>query len=289
MVGGWQQPSREVLVGMIEMLKVAMYSIRRSGSVRPILIVIPRSVVTEEVWTASTEKDTILRTPLWMGVEVVWVEDVLDSMDEQWRMSLVDTHSKGRMYKKLGVFNLTEWDTVIYLDADQIILRNIDVLFDTWPLPAFVINSSGSVNPLPYSYFTMSLHYLLNLLIGPVVLNSGMFVFQPNASQLVHMRDKLSQGVQAYADGNQEFLSHFFHGNWYQIPSRLSLGKMNRGYGKDTLCGAAILHYFGVKPARCPNRTVDCNSKEGLFYSPILYTLWWQYHDMMIADGFFNS
>jgi hypothetical protein len=142
MVGGWQQPSHEVLVGMIEMLKVAIYSIRRSGSVRPILIVIPRSVAREEVWKTASEKDSILRTPHWMGVQVVWVEDILDSMDEQWRMSLADTHSKGRMYKKLVVFNLTDWDTVIYLDADQIILRNIDVLFDTWPLPAFVIDHS---------------------------------------------------------------------------------------------------------------------------------------------------
>jgi hypothetical protein len=69
-----------------------------------------------------------------------------------------------------------------------------------------------------------------------MVLNSGMFVFRPNASQLVHMRDKLLQGVQEYADGNQEFLSHFFYGNWYQIPSQLSLRKRNRKYQKDKLC-----------------------------------------------------
>jgi len=152
MVGGWQQPSREVLVGMIEMLKVAIYSIRRSRSVLPILIVIPRSVAREEVWKATTEKDSILHTPLWMGVQVVWVEDVLDSMDEEWRMSLADTHSKGRMYKKLGVFNLTDWDTIIYLDADLIILRNIDVLFDTWPLPAFAINRSRMCIPVTFVF-----------------------------------------------------------------------------------------------------------------------------------------
>ena len=105
-----------------------------------------------------------------------------------------------RVFTKLRVWTLVEFDRVVFVDADTIVLRNIDALFE---------------RPGP---FAAAPDFFM-----PDQFNSGAMVLQPSVATFMSMVDQLGR-TGTYDGGDQGFLNQFFH--WYQLPveQRLPIG-----------------------------------------------------------------
>ncbi len=93
---------------------------------------------------------------------------------------------------KLRAWELVEYDKLVFLDADTIVLSNVDELFDR---PSFAAAPD---------FFL------------PDRFNSGVMVLTPDPKVFGQMLQILSTG-ESYDGGDQGFLNHFFH-DWYQGP-----------------------------------------------------------------------
>jgi len=85
------------------------------------------------------------------------------------------SHRWFQTYSKLNVFNQTQYDKAIYLDADMLILRNIDKLFKYQHMSAVI---AGGMLPGK----STRKH-----------LNSGIFVFEPSHELFVDMMSKIGK------------------------------------------------------------------------------------------------
>lgn len=106
----------------------------------------------------------------------------------------------GAAYTKLRAWELTEYDKLVFLDGDTIVVKNIDDLFDR---PAFAAAPD---------FFL------------PDRFSSGVMVLEPNAEVFTHMVHELSR-VESYDGGDQGFLNNFFP-DWYalSVEHRLPVG-----------------------------------------------------------------
>jgi hypothetical protein len=138
-------------------------------------------------------------------------------------------------FTKLRAWDMTDFDHVVLLDADTIVLQNVDDLFDR---PAFAAAPD---------FFL------------PDRFNSGVMSVAPDATLFHRMVDALSTTT-SYDGGDQGFLNSFFPG-WYAMPveNRLPAGYnmhhfiyqflrahpvLRRGLERE----AKILHYTVQKP-----------------------------------------
>lgn len=141
----------------------------------------------------------------------------------------------GAVFTKLRVWELTDFDRVVFLDADTLVLKNVDDLFER---PAF---AAGPDFFLPDRF------------------NSGVMVIEPSADTFLRMIEALS-AAGTYDGGDQGFLNTFFP-DWYTLPvqHRLPVGynmahfiyQFLRGHPilKATLeREAKIIHYMVQKP-----------------------------------------
>lgn len=96
-------------------------------------------------------------------------------------------------FSKLRAFGLAEFDKIVLLDADTVVLRNIDDLFER---PNF------SAAP---DFFM------------PDRFNSGVMVVEPSAALFARLSDALRAST-SYDGGDQGFLNEFFP-TWYEGPA----------------------------------------------------------------------
>ena len=145
----------------------------------------------------------------------------------------------GAAYTKLRAWQLTEFDKVVFLDADTIVMKNVDDLFERPEIagaPDFFL---------------------------PDRFNSGVMVLEPSQDTFERMVKELGK-EQSYDGGDQGFLNLFF-GNWYAKPveHRLPIGynmahfiyqfmHSHRSAWKDLKGEIKILHYLVQKPWRGP-------------------------------------
>lgn len=87
------------------------------------------------------------------------------------------------VYTKLKIFNMTNYKKVVYLDADTVVLRNIDDLFQCQKFCANLKHSER--------------------------LNSGVMVVEPSESVFKDMMDKVST-LPSYTGGDQGFLNSYY-------------------------------------------------------------------------------
>jgi hypothetical protein len=97
-----------------------------------------------------------------------------------------------KVFTKLRAWELGEFDKVVLLDADMVVLGNIDELFARPELSA-------------------APDFLL-----PDRFNSGLMVLEPSGEKMTRMRAKLREAA-TYDGGDQGFLNEFF-GDWYTGP-----------------------------------------------------------------------
>jgi glycogenin glucosyltransferase len=139
------------------------------------------------------------------------------------------------VFTKLRVWELTHFDRVVMLDADTLVLQNVDDLFDRSPIAAAP------------DFFL------------PDRFNSGVMVVEPSQATFDRMMAALSVSG-SYDGGDQGFLNSFFP-NWYAMSAehRLPVGYNMAHFiyqflrGHPSLRGtldreAKIVHYMVQKP-----------------------------------------
>jgi alpha-N-acetylglucosamine transferase len=102
-------------------------------------------------------------------------------------------------YTKLRIFGLIEFKKIIFLDADMIILRNIDHLFERPHMSA--CNSGGEIEKYKgWRYF-----------------NSGLMVIEPAKELFDDMISKIGKIETEKNKGDQAFL-HAYYSDWPNKP-----------------------------------------------------------------------
>ncbi len=130
-------------------------------------------------------------------------------------------------YAKLRIFGLSEWDRLVFLDADTLVLKNIDGLFD---IDEFAAAPDHGLEA------------------HAVTFNSGVFCCQPNAETYRDILAKIHT-IDSIDGGDQGFLNKYFPSP-RKLPSEFNtLKRLYRHHPnlyKDEL--VRVLHYVGDKP-----------------------------------------
>lgn len=139
------------------------------------------------------------------------------------------------VFTKLRAWQLTEFDKIVLMDADMLVVRNIDDLFER-------------------PDFAAAPDFFL-----PDRFNSGLMVLDPSASTFERMMEALAE-YPSYDGGDQGFLNTFL-GDWYAMPvtHRLPAGYNLHHFIYQFLMGhpslasaleweAKVLHYTMQKP-----------------------------------------
>lgn len=140
-----------------------------------------------------------------------------------------DFHTPLDNFCKLRLWQLTEYRTVVFLDADVIVLKNIDKLFD---YPQF--------SAAPNVYESLADFHRLN---------SGVFVAKPSAETFENMLVALDQPEAFWRRTDQTFLESFFP-DWHGLPVTMNMLQYV-WFNMPALWewkSIAILHYQYEKP-----------------------------------------
>ncbi|KAL6578173.1 putative UDP-glucuronate:xylan alpha-glucuronosyltransferase 3 [Orobanche minor] len=170
-------------------------------------------------------------------------------------------------YSKFRLWQLTDYDRVIFIDADMLILQNIDFLFE---MPE--ISATGN---------------------NATLFNSGVMVIEPSECTFRLLMEHIDE-IESYNGGDQGYLNEVFTW-WHRIPKRMNFLKhfwvgdeQEKKEAKTRLFGADppalyVLHYLGLKPWLC-FRDYDCNWNVDIlqeFASDVAHRTWWKVHDAM--------
>ncbi|XP_031251436.1 putative UDP-glucuronate:xylan alpha-glucuronosyltransferase 4 isoform X2 [Pistacia vera] len=166
-------------------------------------------------------------------------------------------------YSKLRVWQLIEYEKVIFIDADLLVLRNIDKFFFYPQLSA--AGNDGSL------------------------FNSGIMVIEPSLCMFEKLMVK-SFKVASYNGGDQGFLNEIFTW-WHRLPSKINHLKVFRtldnkdGNNDEHRIPENLyaIHYLGLKPWLC-YKEYDCNwdmVDHHIFASDSAHKKWWRVYDAM--------
>ncbi|PIA41793.1 hypothetical protein AQUCO_02200310v1 [Aquilegia coerulea] len=170
-------------------------------------------------------------------------------------------------YSKFRLWQLTDYDKIIFIDADLLILRNIDFLFGMPEITAIGNNAT--------------------------LFNSGVMVVEPSNCTFQLLMDHIDE-IESYNGGDQGYLNEIFTW-WHRIPKHMNFLKHfwegdeeEKKEMKTRLFGANppilyVLHYLGLKPWLC-FRDYDCNWNVDIlqeFASNVAHRRWWMVHDAM--------
>lgn len=170
-------------------------------------------------------------------------------------------------YSKFRLWQLTDYEKIIFIDADLIILKNIDSLFKLPEVSA--VGNHGTI------------------------FNSGVMVIEPSNCTFQLLMDHVND-IESYNGGDQGYLNEIFTW-WHRIPKKMNFLKHfwtgdneTENEKKIKLFEAEpevlfVLHYLGYKPWMC-FRDYDCNWNVGKlheFASDSVHRIWWKVHDSM--------
>lgn len=161
-------------------------------------------------------------------------------------------------YSKLAAFSLTFLDRAVYLDADTVVLRDIDELFD---------GEGFAAAP----DFGLELHRK--------DFNSGVFAFDPSAEQFRRLME-LNGQIDSSDGGDQGYLNAIFDKVTWLDHSFNTLRRMfEANPGLVSLGETRVLHFVGPKPWQLDTTRVPDDllqlwlDKLGADYLPA-FTLW---------------
>lgn len=228
---------------------VAAQSIRQAGSLRDLIALVDDNIT-------PAQREGLQRA----GWKLHDVERIRNPKSEPLKYNAWN-------YSKFRLWQLTEYDKVIYIDADLLVLQNLDFLFDMPELSA-----TGNDKSL---------------------FNSGVMVIEPSNCTFNLLMDHI-QDIDSYNGGDQGYLNEIFPW-WHRIPKRLNFLKhfwsneTKERVEKTALFRAAdppslhVIHYLGRKPWLC-YRDYDCNWNSGeyrKYASDSAHARWWEVHDSM--------
>lgn len=165
-------------------------------------------------------------------------------------------------FTKLRIFGLTEFDKVVYLDADLLVCENIELLFDKPNMSAVI---AGGILPTNKSWKD---------------LNSGLLIVEPNAHLFYKMLEALN--FLPSKDGSDQGFLHQFFRNWknneklhlehkYNVPSwfldeycTTSDFQFNFKDGIFSKKNISVIHFWGLpKPWQVNTDHIELKSKKG--------------------------
>lgn len=227
----------------------AAQSIRMSGSTRDLVILVDETI--SEYHRSGLEA---------AGWKIKTIQRIRNPKAEK------DAYNEWN-YSKFRLWQLTDYDKIIFIDSDLLILRNIDFLFG---MPE--ISATGNNGTL---------------------FNSGVMVIEPSNCTFQLLMKHINE-IESYNGGDQGYLNEIFTW-WHRIPKHMNFLK-NFWIGDDEevkemktrLFGAEppvlyVLHYLGLKPWLC-YRDYDCNWNIDFmqeFASDVAHKKWWKVHDAM--------
>ncbi|CAI2308033.1 unnamed protein product [Caenorhabditis sp. 36 PRJEB53466] len=193
-------------------------SLRSSGTRRKV-----HCLITDEVSSGVREE-------LQRKFDEVTTVDVFNSNDAE-NLALIGRPDLGVTFTKLHCWRLTQYTKAVFLDADTMVIRNADELFER---PDF--SAAADIG-------------------WPDMFNSGVFVFSPSIS-VYRALVALAIVVGSFDGGDQGLLNEYFS-NWRDLPSAHRLPfiyNMTAGefytyvaaykkYGGDT----KIVHFIGTQ------------------------------------------
>ncbi|XP_009791926.1 UDP-glucuronate:xylan alpha-glucuronosyltransferase 2-like [Nicotiana sylvestris] len=221
-------------------------SLLRTGTKRDLILLLDKSI-------SGPNRDALVKA----GWKLRFIRRIRNPRAEK------DTYNEYN-YSKFRLWQLTDYEKIIFIDADIIVLRNIDFLFHFPQMSA-----TGNARS---------------------IFNSGVMVIEPSNCTfrmfMQHQREIIS-----YNGGDQGFLNEVFVW-WHRLPRRLNFFKnfenSNDVSVKNQLFDADppqlyAIHYLGLKPWVC-YRDYDCNWDVGflrVYASDIAHRIWWKLHDQM--------
>ncbi|KAL6867245.1 hypothetical protein ACP4OV_015269 [Aristida adscensionis] len=174
-------------------------------------------------------------------------------------------------YSKFRLWQLTEYDRVVFVDADILVLRSLDPLFALPQLAA--VGNDGAL------------------------FNSGVMVVEPSACTFAALL-RQRRAIRSYNGGDQGFLNEVFVW-WHRLPRRVNYLKNfwanttgERALKERMFTAAAAeeeapavwsIHYLGMKPWTC-YRDYDCNwdvDDQRVYASDAAHARWWAVYDRM--------
>ncbi|XP_020534769.1 UDP-glucuronate:xylan alpha-glucuronosyltransferase 2 isoform X2 [Jatropha curcas] len=223
-------------------------SLRQSGTKRDLILLLDKSI--------SVPKREALAAAGWK-IRII----------KRIRNPRAEKHSYNEYnYSKFRLWQLTDYDKIIFIDADIIVLRNLDILFH-FP------QMSATGNDI-------------------WIFNSGIMVIEPSNCTFKLLMDR-RKDIISYNGGDQGFLNEVFVW-WHRLPRRVNFLKnfwanttleasvKNELFGADPPKVYSI-HYLGLKPWNC-YRDYDCNWNIGdqrVYASDVAHKRWWKFHDGM--------
>ncbi|KAJ7959244.1 Hexosyltransferase [Quillaja saponaria] len=227
----------------------AAQSIRMAGSTRDLVILVDETI--SEYHRGGLEA---------AGWKIHTIQRIRNPKAE------VDAYNEWN-YSKFRLWQLTDYDKIIFIDADMLILRNIDFLFE---MPE--ITATGN---------------------NATLFNSGVMVVEPSNCTFELLMEHINE-IMSYNGGDQGYLNEIFTW-WHRIPKHMNFLKHfwegdeeEKKKMKTHLFGADppilyVLHYLGNKPWLC-FRDYDCNWNVDIlheFASDVAHARWWKVHDAM--------
>ncbi|KAK6124865.1 hypothetical protein DH2020_041399 [Rehmannia glutinosa] len=162
-------------------------------------------------------------------------------------------------YSKLRIWQLTQYQKLIFIDADLIINRNFDKFFI-------------------YPQLTAAGNYQRHFF------NSGLMLVEPSRCAFKTLMKKMMV-VESYNGGDQGFLNEMFAW-WHRLPAQLNYLKVFVD-PKDRLHwihkDVFAVHYTGLKPWKCFEER-DCNWDVAEFHryaSNSAHKMWWKVYRSM--------
>lgn len=180
-------------------------------------------------------------------------------------------------WTKLRVFQLFEYERVCFLDADMLVLRNMDELFEmkfpgkgNWIAAnhVCVCNLDGdkwapkdwTVDNCAYTGLTHPLAMVKSCPVPPkgtgkqthTILNSGLFLFEPDPRTWDEMLGYLNTSpmLKDFLFPDQDFLAEFFKGRWVSVGWQYNALKTWRYWHPEMWRDEEVrnLHYIVDKP-----------------------------------------
>ncbi|KAI8984011.1 nucleotide-diphospho-sugar transferase [Mycotypha africana] len=193
---------------MGEATEVLVYSLNKTNTKHDILV-----LVLDEVTQRLRDRLEFL------GAKTISIEQVKYPWDSD--KARQKGFNKACRYSKLNLWRLTEYNKVVYLDADTMVANNMDELFE-YPQFSATVDIGG-------------------------VLNTGVFVAEPNMDTYTDLMNTY-ENAPSYNKGDQGFLNYYFNQSAKPLPGNynvmIKFTKMStlasKFIGENTV---KVLHY----------------------------------------------
>ncbi|CAF1059959.1 unnamed protein product [Rotaria sordida] len=249
-------------------------SLKRANSIYPLVVMMTKDVCSDEA------QQLILNE----GCSIRFIEDFYPTSE-----TVYSYPHFFHAWKKLRAFEMVDiCDKCVFLDADIILLQNIDELFDLNDNISFAAVQTCTCNlrkistfpeswkpeNCPYTREQYSNNTTHDNSPANVIFNAGLFLFRPNLTIFQQMLEALNTwDLTEFKFAEQDFLNKFYHDTWTRIPfiyHGIKVFSKSHPHLWD-LSKLKTIHYVNAKPWQ--------KSDEGNVEYEIINRLWWEAYE----------